>query len=302
MTSINNQDDFLRALRDNPEWREAVRAQILGEDLLKLPGKFDAFREDMTTFMERTDRRLGLLEDGQRALQDGQGMLQDGQKALQDGQGMLQDGQKALQDGQRALQDGQKAFEDGQKVLQDGQKAFEDGQKVLQDGQKALEDGQKVFQDEQQSIRRDLAPIKGFHAQNAAARESRDIARAVNCRQTALMDRDWLEFLVDNGDAPGVSPGDLASFQKADMVIRARSRENGQTVYLPVEASFTARSHDFDRAARNARLLGQFTNETAIPVVASHTLSSEVRGDILQAIENGAMRWFQIDQRYMEPD
>ena len=288
MTSINNQEDFLRALRDNPEWREAVRAQILGEDLLKLPGKFDAFREDMTTFMERTDRRLGLLEDGQRALQDGQGMLQDGQKALQDGQ-------KALQDGQGMLQDEQKALQDGQKALQDGQRA-------LQDGQKALEDGQRVLQDEQKSIRRDLAPIKGFHAQNAAARESRDIARAVNCRQTALMDRDWLELLVDNGDAPGVSPGDLASFQKADMVIRARSRENGQTVYLPVEASFTARSHDFDRAARNARLLGQFTNQTAIPVVASHTLSSEVRGDILQAIENGAMRWFQIDQRYMEPD
>ena len=199
MTSINNQEDFLRALRDNPEWREAVRAHILGEDLLKLPGKFDAFREDMTTFMERTDRRLGLLEDGQKALQDGQ-----------------------------------------------------------------------------QSIRRDLAPIKGFHAQNAAARESRDIARAANCRQTALMDRDWLELLVDHGDAPGVSPGDLASFQKAGMVILARSRENGQTVYLPVEASFTARSHDFDRAARNARLLGQFTNETAIPVVASHTLSSPV--------------------------
>ena len=233
MTSINNQEDFLRALRDNPEWREAVRAQILGEDLLELPGKFDAFREDMTTFMERTDRRLGLLEDGQKALQDGQ----------KDASGRMQ-----------------------------------------------------------KSIRRDLAPIKGFHAQNAAARESRDIARAVNCRQTDLMDRDWLEFLVDNGDATGVSPGDLASFQKADMVIRARSRENGQTVYLPVEASFTARSHDFDRAARNARLLGQFTNETAIPVVASHTLSSEVRGDILQAIENGAMRWFQIDQRYMEPD
>ena len=193
-------------------------------------------------------------------------------------------------------------LQDEQKALQDGQRVLQDGQRVLQDGQKALEDGQKVLQDEQKSIRRDLAPIKGFHAQNAAARESRDIARAVNCRQTALMDRDWLEFLVDHGDAPGVSPGDLASFQKADMVIRARSRENGQTVYLPVEASFTARSHDFDRAARNARLLGQFTNETAIPVVASHTLSSEVRGDILQAIENGAMRWFQIDQRYMEPD
>ena len=36
ITTINNQDDFLEALRNNPQWRDAVRAQILGEDLLQL--------------------------------------------------------------------------------------------------------------------------------------------------------------------------------------------------------------------------------------------------------------------------
>lgn len=47
MTTINNQDDFLRALRENPEWKDAVRAQILGEELLKLPIQFNEFKDRM---------------------------------------------------------------------------------------------------------------------------------------------------------------------------------------------------------------------------------------------------------------
>ncbi len=36
MTTINSQEDFLRALRENPEWKEAVRALILGEEQKRL--------------------------------------------------------------------------------------------------------------------------------------------------------------------------------------------------------------------------------------------------------------------------
>ena len=52
MTTINSQEDFLRALSENPEWRAAVRAQIVGEELLQLPARFDAFVERMDTFIE----------------------------------------------------------------------------------------------------------------------------------------------------------------------------------------------------------------------------------------------------------
>ena len=55
MTTINNQDDFLQALRDNPQWRDAVRTQILGEDLLQLPVKFDAFVEEQRAQNEKFD-------------------------------------------------------------------------------------------------------------------------------------------------------------------------------------------------------------------------------------------------------
>ena len=52
MTNINTLDDFLQALGDNPTWRDAVRARILGEDVLQLPAKFDAFVEEQRAFNE----------------------------------------------------------------------------------------------------------------------------------------------------------------------------------------------------------------------------------------------------------
>lgn len=53
MTTINSLDDFLQALDANPSWREAVRARILGEELLALPAKFDRFAEQQVSFNEQ---------------------------------------------------------------------------------------------------------------------------------------------------------------------------------------------------------------------------------------------------------
>ena len=52
MTTINNQDDFLEALRNNPQWRDAVRREILSEELIQLPVKFDAFNEKFDDFLD----------------------------------------------------------------------------------------------------------------------------------------------------------------------------------------------------------------------------------------------------------
>ena len=87
MTTINNQDDFLKALRNNPQWRDAVRAQILGEDLLQLPVKFDAFVEEHRTTHINIDARLDRIEGDTgtlkgdfartRTVQDARGIVSD---------------------------------------------------------------------------------------------------------------------------------------------------------------------------------------------------------------------------------
>ena len=56
MTTINSQEDFLRALAENPEWKAAVRAQLLDEDLLQLPARFDAFVAEMKEFAARQEQ------------------------------------------------------------------------------------------------------------------------------------------------------------------------------------------------------------------------------------------------------
>ena len=55
MTTINSLDDFLRALDANPSWREAVRTRILGEELLQLPVKFDAFAQEQGSRLENVE-------------------------------------------------------------------------------------------------------------------------------------------------------------------------------------------------------------------------------------------------------
>ncbi len=52
MTTEISREQFLQALRAYPEWREEVRKEILGEELLRLPGAFQAFVEKQEQFNE----------------------------------------------------------------------------------------------------------------------------------------------------------------------------------------------------------------------------------------------------------
>lgn len=70
MTTINTQEDFLRALSENPEWRAAVRAQILDEDMLQLPSRFDAFVERIDAFIEEQKQFNADMREFLRAQKD----------------------------------------------------------------------------------------------------------------------------------------------------------------------------------------------------------------------------------------
>ena len=56
MPEINNQEDFLRALRENPEWRRAVRAEILGDELLQLPAALEVLSKTLTKFISSQEQ------------------------------------------------------------------------------------------------------------------------------------------------------------------------------------------------------------------------------------------------------
>ena len=54
MPTVNTTEDLTRLLRENPDFREAVRREILSDELLALPQRFSEYAEN-------TDRRLDAL-------------------------------------------------------------------------------------------------------------------------------------------------------------------------------------------------------------------------------------------------
>ncbi len=53
--TINTMQDLTRLLRENPEWRDELRRELLTEELLELPQRF-------AEYTKVTDRRLGNIE------------------------------------------------------------------------------------------------------------------------------------------------------------------------------------------------------------------------------------------------
>ena len=76
MTTINTIEELAHILRDQPTWAEALRALILAQDLLELPGRFDRFAQAQQGsnsaqgeankaqqgFNRTTDQRLNAIE------------------------------------------------------------------------------------------------------------------------------------------------------------------------------------------------------------------------------------------------
>lgn len=55
MTTNITREQFLQALRDHPDWREEIRGQILGEELMRLPVEFRAFAARQEEFNTRQE-------------------------------------------------------------------------------------------------------------------------------------------------------------------------------------------------------------------------------------------------------
>ena len=70
MATINTIHDFIRLLRENEEWRDAVRRELLTEELLELPQRF-------AEYAVANDKRMGHIEQDVAATKETVGGLQD---------------------------------------------------------------------------------------------------------------------------------------------------------------------------------------------------------------------------------
>ncbi len=68
MAAFMTEDEFLRALREHPEWRQAVRLEILGEDLLSLPELVKENSRQIAALAERMERVEAQIAENSRQI------------------------------------------------------------------------------------------------------------------------------------------------------------------------------------------------------------------------------------------
>ena len=87
MTTINNMEDLIRVLDENPEWLEAVRVRLLTRELLELPQT-----------VARSDEPLARIEENQAELTKSQVALVSGHAQLAEALARVEARQDRIQD------------------------------------------------------------------------------------------------------------------------------------------------------------------------------------------------------------
>ena len=93
MITINTIEDLARILRDQPTWAEALRALLLTQELLDLPGRFDRFVEAQREFNQAQQEANEAQREFNQAQQETNRLTDQRLNAIEGQIGNLQGGQ-----------------------------------------------------------------------------------------------------------------------------------------------------------------------------------------------------------------
>ena len=323
MTTINTVEEIIQALDSNPALLEALRSRLLTRETLELPQRLDRFIEATHRIIETTDRRLTALEQGQAELTATlQRFIESTDRRLEFTDRRL----AALEQGQTELAATLRQFIESTDrrltTLEEGQIRLEEGQtelaatlqRFIESTDRRLESLEKEHSEfhrvqtgmyadmsdikaNQSRMSDDMAIIRGLQAREVAAKRTRFAIAKMGFVRTHVLTPDELIHIIANADTSGISQDDLHSFDEADVIIRATDPQ-GADSYVPVEVSFTVRTSDITRAARNADYLTRFTGLPARPAVAGIRIHHRAQ----QIIESGDTLFVGVPERLLRAD
>ena len=289
MTTINNQEDLLRALTENPEWKAAVRQQIVGDELMNLPPQVRSLSEQLSMFIG--EMRYFTAEMRQFTAEQKQ--FNDEQRATN---ARLELRVDAVAQDVSELKDDVSELKGKVDSLEHSVADLQHTVGGLQHSVGGLEHTVGGLTDAVDRLRDDVGEVKGYYARNWTGKYAETIVLNMGLAYTGILPPAELARMTLTAAAGRRLTGNQRSFQNADLIIEAL---DGDTpCYVAVEVSFTADARDTNRALRNASMLTEYTGRPARAAIAS------VRNDhsITWQIESGAVHWYQIDEDDIEPD
>ena len=281
--SISTQEEFLRALDQDPEFRQQVRRHILSVELIELPERLAELAQQVTALASHISEFT--------ARQEAFNAEQRERNARQEGFNTRQEEFNAEQRERNARQEG----------FNTRQEAFIARQEEFNARQEAFNDEMREFVAEQRQFNRrvenDLGVLKGSVAIRVTRDQFETILDRLGLDYVKWLTRHDLIAMMRRGDSADIAVGDRQSFYRADLVLEASDAAD-LTHYIAVEASYTADRRDTDRAVRNADFLARFTGYPAHAVIAS--VSND--HDVQSLVDEGTVLWHQLTDRDLQPE
>lgn len=288
MTTVNTTDDLLRAARENKEFREAFRREILTEDLMAVPDDIKELKaittniaatgEALNEHAATTNQQLQIMTDGINALVQG---MTDYKDATEKQFARVQTSITRVEGTLREQEQAQANFRGSY--------------------------AQSAANKEDLEI---AAQFADAHGLNAEWIETEHIRRST-LRQWTVNHRAALLSL----DLKQANP--LIKFRRPD-IIAAITDVTGESArpafYIAVEASYSAEKKDIDKATDNAKIIQAITGLKTYPVVAAVRLHRRVEdddetrsrlyedvNDFIETDNPDAAFWHKVDSDDMRP-
>ena len=297
MVLIHTSDDILRVLRERPEWKAEVRREILSEELMNLPGRFDEFAGKTEQFIQEQRQ----FNDEQRQFNDDTREFITEQRQFNDDPRELITEQRQFNDEQRQFNDEQRQFnsEIGGRVdhLESDVREIRGDVEQLKEDVGQLKEDVGQLKNDVRTIRDDLGDLKGFRARDETIKQADGIAMMMGFQMVRTLSYGDLVSMTVTAETSGIADGDIQSFRSADLVIEATDA-NGETHYIAMEISYTGDARDTRRAIRNAGLLTRFTGHPARAAIASIQNVNEIQ----DTIDSGQVYWHRLVDRDSRPE
>ena len=270
MTTINDIADLVRILQDDPAWAEAVRSVLLSQELLRMPEEFADFAKAVRENSETVNQRLERLEEGQARLESDVADLKTGQARLESDVADLKTGQARLESDVADLKTGYARLEEGQARLESDVADLKVGQSQLQSGVNRMqgEIGNLMGSDFQRRAGLIAARFakRDFHLKNPTVvhQAGQPFINTLGPVLNEAIDNDSIAF----------SNEDALEVELTDAVVFGQSQD-GNDMYLLMEASVTVMEDDVVRVRERASLLAEATGTATEAVVVGATITEE---------------------------
>ena len=301
--TIETIDDFLRILRERPDIRDAVRREILTEELLALPGVVAGIAETQAEHTRELMRHAQTLTQLSKMLTDHTRMLMDHSEAIA---GLTQTvaGLSQKQEEQTETIAGLTQTVGGltQTVAGLVQKQEEHTEAIagLTQTVGGLAQKQETIEGlvaETKSLRSDIGGLKGLYAMMQVERRFALIADEMGMEPVRLLDeREMLRFSRSETALREYDVSERESFRNCDLMIEADSPDEGEC-YIAVQVSYTVDHRDIDRAIDHAEMMTRITGKPTHSAVAVAGLS----GVTESRIESGSVHWHRLPLRIFNP-